>query len=128
MASTRSLSTRLGLHFAACAAVAATVAHPVCAEVVRWDCNLVIPANFDGLYINVATQGTGTSATSTSGWDINPYGATTLNFFASATVIPPSFAGPPSRGSVAPSAIHFTTAARSSSLKGLSGGIGLKPP
>jgi hypothetical protein len=110
MASTRSLSTRLGLHFAACAAGAATVAHPVCAEVVRWDCNLVIPANFDGLYINVATQGTGTSATSTSGWDINPYGATTLNFFASATAPNPTTTYLRTQTSGGPSRIQEGTA------------------
>ncbi len=89
-----SLTARLGRHFAASAAVAAAAAvaatHQAGAEVVRWDCNLVIPANFDGLYINIATQGTATSSTAISGWDINPYGATTLNFFASATAPNPA--------------------------------------
>lgn len=41
----------------------------------------VIPANIDGLYINVETQTTGTSAGSVAGWDINPYGATNLTWF-----------------------------------------------
>ncbi|MBU3682981.1 MAG: hypothetical protein FGM39_03010 [Phycisphaerales bacterium] len=60
------------------------------AAIVRWDANLVIPSNFDGLYINIATQSTATSSTAIGGWDINPYGAGTLNFFASSTAPNPA--------------------------------------
>jgi len=72
---------RLKAHLAASAAVAA-VASVAQAEVVTWNANLAIPANFDGYYINVVSQTFGTSGGSTAGWHINPYGATTLQFFA----------------------------------------------
>jgi MYXO-CTERM domain-containing protein len=75
------LRNRLGRHFAACAA-AAVVAGSADATVVTWDCNLVIPGNIDGLYINIETQATGSSGSGVAGWDINPYGGTGLNFFA----------------------------------------------
>jgi hypothetical protein len=89
MAPIRTLSNRLGIHFAACAAIAAAT-HQAGAEIVRWDCNLVIPANIDGLYINIGTQATGATGGATAGWDINPYGSTTLNFFASTTAPNPA--------------------------------------
>jgi MYXO-CTERM domain-containing protein len=73
------ISNRLVKHAAAAASV--VVAASANAAVVTWDCNLAIPANFDGLYINIETQATGTSASGVAGWDINPYGASTLNFF-----------------------------------------------
>ena len=76
------ISSRFEKHVVAAAAVAAGVVGAANAAVVTWDCNLAIPANFDGLYINIETQATGTSGASTAGWDINPYGASSLNFFA----------------------------------------------
>ena len=78
-----SLRGRLSRHLAVAATVAvATAAGSADATVVTWDSNLVIPANFDGLYINIETQATGTSGSGVAGWDINPYGATSLSFFA----------------------------------------------
>ena len=75
------LSNRLVKHFGA-AAAAAVVVGSANAAIVAWEnCNLVIPANFDGLYINIEAQTTGSSGGSVSGWDINPYGATSLLFF-----------------------------------------------
>ena len=74
------LSNRLVKHFGA-AAAAAVVVGSANAAIVTWNINAVIPANIDGLYINIAAQTTGTSSALT-GWDINPYGSTTLNFFA----------------------------------------------
>ncbi|MBI1302211.1 MAG: hypothetical protein GC172_00200 [Phycisphaera sp.] len=74
------LSNRLLRHFGAAAAAAAFAAGANAAIVV-WNVNTVIPADSDGLYIKIDTQQVGTS--SFSGWDINPYGSTTLNFFAS---------------------------------------------
>lgn len=54
------------------------------AAVVDWQGNIVIPANIDGLYIKVDTQQTFAGAGSgLPGWDINPYGQSTLNFFNS---------------------------------------------
>jgi uncharacterized repeat protein (TIGR01451 family) len=42
-----------------------------------------VPANIDGVYLNLVTGATGTSGSSTSGWDINLYmtGANALYFF-----------------------------------------------
>ena len=48
---------------------------------VTWEnCNLVIPATIDGLYINVETRVTGSAGSVVGGWDINPYGASFLNW------------------------------------------------
>jgi hypothetical protein len=38
--------------------------------------NIAIPDNIDGIYMNVLTGATGTTAASVPGWDINPYTAT----------------------------------------------------
>ena len=72
-------STRLGRHFAAAltTAVAASATAGVQYSAVSW----VIPANIDGLYINVETQATGTAGSVVAGWDINPYSATSLTWF-----------------------------------------------
>ena len=83
------LSNRLVKHFGA-AAAAAVVVGSANAAIVTWNINAVIPANIDGLYINIAAQTTGTTGGATAGWDINPYGSTTLNFFASATAPNPA--------------------------------------
>ena len=75
------LSNRLAKHFGA-AAAAAVVVGSANAAVVAWtNCNLVIPATIDGLYINVETQATGSAASVVAGWDINPYSATSLTWF-----------------------------------------------
>jgi MYXO-CTERM domain-containing protein len=72
---------KLDMHFAAAAALCAAGAAN--AAVVTWNCNLTIPANIDGLYINVETQQSGSAGSGVAGWDINPYGATALSFFSS---------------------------------------------
>ena len=75
------LSNRLAKHFAAAAAVT-VVAGAANAAVVHWaDANLLIPANIDGLYINVETRATGSAGSGVAGWDINPYSATSLTWF-----------------------------------------------
>ncbi|MFM7808088.1 MAG: hypothetical protein ACKPEA_09190, partial [Planctomycetota bacterium] len=76
---------KLEMHFAAAAALCAAGAAN--AAIVTWNINALIPNNADGLYINIATQTTGTTGTGTPGWDINPYGSNTtgLAFFGSAT-------------------------------------------
>ena len=75
-------SPRLGRYLAACAAVTAAAAHHAAADVNYWpDAGLVVPATIDGLYINVETRTTGSSGSSTAGWDINPYSATSLTWF-----------------------------------------------
>lgn len=79
---------RLARHFF-CAAAAATAMGTANAAVVLWSVNLAVPSTSAGLYLNIATQTT--SSTPIAGWDINPYGATSLNFFASsAAPNPPS--------------------------------------
>jgi len=83
--STHALANRLTRHFAACAtaAVAAPFLAADCASAavqytsVSWN----IPANIDGLYINVETLATGSAGSVVAGWDINPYSATSLTWF-----------------------------------------------
>jgi MYXO-CTERM domain-containing protein len=75
------LSNRLVKHFGA-AAAAAVVVGSANAAIVAWEnCNLVIPNNIDGLYINVETRATGSAGGVVAGWDINPYSATSLTWF-----------------------------------------------
>jgi hypothetical protein len=76
------LQQRLASHFAAVAAIAA-LSTATTAQVSTTVINQVIPANIDGLYINVETGVTGTAGSSVPGWDINPYGASSLQFFSS---------------------------------------------
>ena len=45
--------------------------------------NINIPSNIDGVYLNVITGQTGTSGSSVSGWDVNPYGSSGMSFFQS---------------------------------------------
>lgn len=72
---------RLSRHLAAAAAVTAAHASASHAAVVHWgDANLVIPATYAGLYINVEARTTG-SEKSLAGWDINPYGSGDLRWY-----------------------------------------------
>ena len=79
------LSIRLVKHFGAAAAVA-TLVGAANAAIVTWNCNLVIPNNIDGQYINVETQVAGSAAGNVAGWDLNPYGTSTtaMSWFAAA--------------------------------------------
>ena len=79
------LSNRLAKHFGA-AASSALVAGAANAAVVTWNCNLVVPNNIDGQYINVETQVAGSAAGLVAGWDLNPYGTSTtaMSWFAAA--------------------------------------------
>ncbi len=74
------MNSKIVKHMAA-AAAAAVVAGAANAAVVTWNLNMVVPANIDGLYINVETGATGATGGVTAGWDINPYSATALTFF-----------------------------------------------
>ena len=75
-------NTRLSLHFAACAAATATACLSNADVMYSGVVNLTIPANIDGLYVNVETGATGSTGGTTAGWDINPYGSTGLSFYA----------------------------------------------
>ena len=79
------LSNRLIKHFGA-AAAAATLVGAANAAIVTWNCNLVIPNNIDGQYINVETQVYGSAAGLAPNWDLNPYGTSTtsMSWFAAA--------------------------------------------
>ncbi|MCE2881084.1 MAG: hypothetical protein LW636_01800 [Planctomycetaceae bacterium] len=72
------LAQRVARHFAAVAVVTAGTA---VADVQYTAVNWVVPANIDGLYINVETLATGSAASAVAGWDINPYSATSLTWF-----------------------------------------------
>jgi len=85
------LRDRIRVHSFRAAALAAACAGHAGADVIAWDINRAVPATIDGLYIKVDTQQTTTGAgTGLSGWDINPYGSTSLNFFASTTAPNPA--------------------------------------
>ncbi len=71
----------LHAHFAAVAALCAAGAANA-TVVYSGPVNLPIPANIDGLYLNVEDGTTGTTGGTTPGWDVNPYGATYLSFYA----------------------------------------------
>ena len=79
------LSNRLVKHFGA-AAAAATLVGAANAAVVTWNCNLVVPNNIDGQYVNVEAQTFGSAAGLVTGWDLNPYGTSTtaMSWFAAA--------------------------------------------
>ena len=79
------LSNRLVKHFGA-AAAAATLVGAANAAIVTWNCNLVVPNNVDGLYLNVETQDYAAVAAIVPGWDLNPYGTSTtsMSWFAPA--------------------------------------------
>lgn len=76
------VALRLGM----CAAALAGAAGTAQAAVVTFNTPIVVPNNFDGVYINLLTGATGTSGASVAGWDFNPYNSgTALSFFWSAT-------------------------------------------
>ena len=79
------LSNRLVKHFGV-ASAAALVAGAANAAVVTWNCNLVVPNNIDGQYINVEAQTFASAAGLVTGWDLNPYGTSTtaMSWFAAA--------------------------------------------
>jgi hypothetical protein len=76
-------NSRLARHLAAAAAAAITGASS--AEIIYHQYNVAIPANIDGIYVNVETFQTGTAGSGVTGWDLNPYSQTSttnLNFFS----------------------------------------------
>lgn len=84
-----SLSRRLSSHFALCAAAAAGVSGSAASAQVVWHTygpnGIQVPANGDGLYFNLVTGATGTSAGAVGGGPfMNPYGTSsaTITWFA----------------------------------------------
>lgn len=100
------LSNRLVKHFGA-AAAAAVVVGSANAAIVTWNINQAIPANIDGLYIRIDTQTF--AGSSISGWDINPYGSTSLNFFASTAAPNPTSTYVRTQASGGPSSLALGT-------------------
>ena len=81
---------RLEKHLAT-AAVAAGLAGAANAAIITWNINAAVPATIDGLYIKIDTQQViSTAGSGLSGWDINPYGGTSLSFYASAVAPNPA--------------------------------------
>lgn len=81
------LLKRLDKHFAACAAVAgAAVAVGSADAAVVWSgiVNINVPSTTSGVYLNIVTGATGASS-ALSGWDLNPWSSSALNFFNSTT-------------------------------------------
>jgi len=68
------ISNRFEKHIVAAATVAMSAA-AANASVVNWNCNLVVPQNSIGIYINVESQAYGYTPDQAPGWDINPYGS-----------------------------------------------------
>jgi hypothetical protein len=79
-------NSRLSRHLATAAtAAAAMIAGSASAEIIYHQYNVVIPANIDGIYVNVETFQSGTTGSSVPGWDLNPYSVTNttgLSFFS----------------------------------------------
>ncbi len=82
----------VGARLAACAAALAGTAGLLSsahATVVVFNTPIVVPNNFDGIYLNFLTGGYGSSGAASPGWDWNPYNSgTTLSFFWNATPSP----------------------------------------
>ncbi len=76
------LLKKLDKHFAAAAAATVVASGAQAAIVYSGVVNISIPLNFDGVYLNMVNGATGTAGASTAGWDINPYGASSLTWFA----------------------------------------------
>lgn len=100
---------RLEKHLAT-AAVAAGLAGAANAAIITWNINAAIPASLDGLYIKIDTQQSTTAAgTGLAGWDINPYGTTSLSFYASATAPNPATTYVRTQASGGPSSLALGT-------------------
>ena len=73
----RKFVSAIGATAAAAALCAAGAAN---AAVVTWNCNLLIPGTFDGLWMNVETQRSGGFWDKPAGWDLHLYGEPGLQF------------------------------------------------
>jgi hypothetical protein len=74
------------------------------AEIINWNVNAAVPLTLDGLYVKIDTQQTtGLAGSNLPGWDLNPYGSTSLSFFASSTAPNPASTYVRTQGSGGPS-------------------------
>ena len=107
---------RLEKHLAT-AAVAAGLAGAANAAIITWNINAAVPATLDGLYIKIDTQQfTSLAGTNLPGWDINPYGSTSMNFYASATAPNPATTYVRTQASGGPSNLAAGTVVGASSV------------
>ena len=107
---------RLEKHLAT-AAVAAGLAGAANAASITWNINAAVPATLDGLYIKIDTQQfTSLAGTNLPGWDINPYGSTSMNFYASATAPNPATTYVRTQASGGPSNLAAGTVVGASSV------------
>jgi hypothetical protein len=80
----KTLLSRVDSHVAAWAAATASLAAVASTEAViiySGPVHIGIPVTADGLYLNVVTGVNGTSPGAVAGWDVNPYGSGTLDWF-----------------------------------------------
>ena len=107
--------SRIEKHIAS-AAIAAGMVGAANAAIITWNINAAIPANIDGLYIKIDTQQTASTGGALAGWDINPYGSTSLNFFASGSAPNPVSTYVRTQASGGPSSLAVGTVISASSL------------
>jgi MYXO-CTERM domain-containing protein len=103
---------RLESYALAATAVTASIVTSANAAVVRsGPVSIVVPANIDGVYLNVLTGATGSSGSSVAGWDINPYSGSGLTF------------GTPAASDTGGVARLGTTASPNTNVSNLAGGV-----
>lgn len=78
------LATYTAVTGAALAATAATLPDAQAGIVYSGAISLNVPTTGAGIYLNVVTGVSSASPTSAPGWDINPYGSSSLSFFSPA--------------------------------------------
>ena len=76
----RNLNRLESYALAATAVTASLVTSANAAVVSSGPVNIVVPANIDGVYLNVLTGVSGGGGSAVAGWDINPYSGATLSF------------------------------------------------
>jgi MYXO-CTERM domain-containing protein len=72
---------RLESYALAATAVTASITSVGTAAVVSTSANISVPLTSSGIYLNVLTGQSSTSPAAVSGWDVNPYGSSSLSFF-----------------------------------------------
>jgi hypothetical protein len=81
---TASASRLAGYTTLAGVTLAASAAAPNARAAIVWSGPIFIniPSNIDGIYLNLVTGVIGTSGASVPGWDVNPYGTSSLTMFS----------------------------------------------
>lgn len=82
---------------------------------------LTVPYNGDGIYLNVLNGASGPNGGVTPGWDFNPYGPATLQWFNQPNVSPGSLVRYSSSPSLAAGSLDLSTVVDSASLYVIAG-------